>query len=87
MKVKGTTQVEVDIDLKPTVIELYTASVGYYTTLVSEDNKYYLQSSPPIDNTDPLAPRGATYRLTEIPQNKYNALVALRDLIQNFNYL
>jgi len=81
MKVKGTTQIEVDIDLKSVLIGLYESKVGRNTSVISKDGKFYLEYSYHIEN------RGEDYSLTEIPQNKYNALVALRDLIQNFNYL
>jgi hypothetical protein len=81
MIVKGTTRVDVDIDLKSVLIGLYESKVGKNTSIVSKDGKFYLEYSYHIEN------RGNEYDLTEITQNKYDALTALRDLITNFNYL
>ena len=81
MRVKGTTKVEVDINLKSVLIELYDSKVGRHTSVIARDNKYYLEYSDHIENM------GNYYTLTETSKNNYDALVSLRDLITNFDNL
>lgn len=81
MIVKGTTRVDVDIDLKSILIDLYESKVGNNTSIVSKDGKFYLEYSRHIEN------RGWEGYTTPITQNKYDTLIALKNLIDNFNYL
>lgn len=80
MKVKGTTQVEVDINLPVILLNIYKLKTREQT-LIKKDGKFYLDNSKFIEN------RGWDKNLTEISKERYDTLKALEVVIKNFKLL
>lgn len=80
MKVQGTTQIEVDINLPVILLRIYRTKTKE-KTLVKKDGKFYLDNSEFIEN------RGWDRDMIEISEEKYNTLKALELVIKNFKLL
>jgi hypothetical protein len=80
MKVQGTTQVEVDINLLFILEKIYKSKTRG-ETLIKKDGKFYLDSSRHIEN------RGWDINLSEISKERYDTLKALELVIKNFKLL
>lgn len=81
MKVKGTTTVDVDINLKQVLLEILSKKIGWHEYLENKGDKYYIQYSQYIEN------RGTEKSSVEITKDRYDALLALETLTHKFDYL
>jgi hypothetical protein len=80
MRVQGTTQVEVDINLPVILLKIYKLKTKEQA-LVKRSDKFYLDNSEFIEN------RGWDSDVTEISEEKYDTLKALHLVIKNFKLL